>query len=89
MKRIVEVYVPALDKGYDFSLPSQMPTAELGLLIAQILDQETRMMFVSEDRQSTDCMLFATDESGAYKRLEAEECLADMGVKDGAKLIFV
>lgn len=82
MDRIVaDVYVPAINKTYDFILPCYMPIGQLTSLIGRTITEHENLPLDFED------LLLFSPESG--ETLDSSLMLAQTGVKDGSRLTVI
>jgi uncharacterized ubiquitin-like protein YukD len=80
---LVDVYVPSVDKTYDFMLDEN---TEIENIIAEICEMLSKKIQNKEAEHVGDFMLY---HMAAGKTLQRGRTLASSGVKDGSRLMLV
>lgn len=80
---LVDVYVPALDKTYDFQLDENVRIDELTAEIAEMLLRERRL---GENKNVDEFILCSMDNQVI---LNDETTLSENGITNGGKLMLV
>lgn len=80
---LVDIYVPALDKTYDFQLDENVRIAELTAEIAEMLMRELRL---GENKNIDGFVLCSM---GDKVILDDETTLSGSGITNGGKLMLV
>lgn len=80
---LVDIYIPSLDKTYDFQVDENVPVDNLIIEIAEMIGNETK----SEKRQTDPSFLLCSMEQ--EKILEKSVPLKSCGIKNGSKLMLV
>ncbi|WP_026517595.1 hypothetical protein [Butyrivibrio sp. MC2021] len=80
---VVDVFVPALDKTYNFSLNEKVRINSVITEITDMIEQKEKMTFIGDQ---TKLRLYST-ETGS--RLPIDNTLSECAVRSGKKLILI
>lgn len=80
---MVDVYVPALDREYDFTLDQNVRVSMIIEEISEMIAQKEHSEIVGSMEELMLC------DRQAGKRLSGDKTLADSGIRTGNKLILV
>ena len=80
---LVDIYIPSLDKNYDFQVDEKVSIKSLILEITDMIENETKS---EKNREPEKFMLCSMDQK---KILEKYYTLKDCGMKNGSRLMLV
>lgn len=80
---LVDVYVPSVDKEYDFSLNETVTVQTIIEEIAEMIGQKEQTFLVGDIREMNLC------DKRSKAILPFENTLADCGIRTGASLILI
>ena len=80
-KIFITVKIPALENTYDFTVPNNMSVRDVQKLIIKILHSEYGI-----SDELNEVILFDMEE---HKALRLECSFAQLGIKDGVKLLMI
>lgn len=80
---LVDIYIPALDKTYDFHVDENVPVGNLIMEIAEMIGNETK----SGNRLSVDKFLLCSmDQERIFRK---KSSLRSYGIRNGSRLMLV
>lgn len=80
---LVDIYIPSLDKNYDFQVDEKVSVENLTMEISEMIGNETKSGKISE---TEDFMLCSLDQNRVLKKFNT---LIDCGIKNGSRLMLV
>lgn len=79
---IIEVYLPTIQKYFDFSIPLNCRLREVKLLIGEILESHSEYSYAANDNS----MLFDKVSGKVY---DEEMTIQALEIKNGTKLFYI
>jgi uncharacterized ubiquitin-like protein YukD len=79
---IVEINVPSISTSFDFKVPT-------GFKVSEVVDEIVRILEVTQNNISFDTDLRILCDVNDAKVLNPDMLIADLGIKDGAKLMLI
>jgi uncharacterized ubiquitin-like protein YukD len=80
---LVDVYVPSLDKTYDFSLNEQSPVYAVIEEISEMISQNEQCEMIKDP----ETLLLCSYDQG--KILDRNTCMEEHGIRSGSRLMLV
>lgn len=80
---LVDIYIPSLDKNYDFQVDGTVSVENLTMEISEMIGNETKSGKISG---AEDFMLCSLDQNKVLKKYNT---LTDCGIKNGSRLMLV
>lgn len=80
---LVDIYIPSLDKNYDFQVDENASVGNLTMEISEMIGNETKSGKISE---TENFMLCSLDQNKILKKYNT---LKDCGMKNGSRLMLV
>lgn len=80
---LVDIYIPSLDKSYDFQVDENVSVENLTMEISEMIGNETKSEKFDENE---DFMLCSLDQNKVLKKYNT---LKDCGMKNGSRLMLV
>ena len=80
---LVDIYIPSLDKNYDFQVDENVSINSLILEITEMIENETKS---EKNREPEKFMLCSMDQK---KILEKYRTLKECDIRNGSKLLLV
>lgn len=80
---LVDIYIPSVDKNYDFQVNENVSVENLTMEISEMIGNETKS---GKIRETEDFMLCSLDQNKVLKKYST---LKDCGIKNGSRLMLV
>ena len=80
---LVDIYIPSLDKSYDFQVDENVSVENLTMEISEMIGNETKSGKINKNE---DFMLCSLDQNKVLKKYNT---LKDCGMKNGSRLMLV
>ena len=80
---LVDIYIPSLDKTYDFQVDEGTPVGNLVMEIAEMVGNETK----TKSRLSAEKFLLCSMDQGRI--LKKSSTLGSCGIQNGSRLMLV
>ena len=79
---IVEINVPSISTSFDFKIPT-------GFKVSEVIDEIVRILEVTQNNINFDTDIRLLCDMNNGKIMNPDKLMADLGIKDGSKLMLV